>query len=112
VTDETLASVIPLREHRQGDVGVPGATGADLVMVEPGFVLGLLECLFDTPAGSGDRSEGSVARWSGVCRGGMTGADNVFVVCDSGGDRSQDQRGYRDGEHHGSVGDAFEVALA
>jgi hypothetical protein len=30
-------------------VGVPGPPGADLVVVEPGFALGLLEALFNRP---------------------------------------------------------------
>jgi hypothetical protein len=30
-----------VRQHRQGDVPVPGAVAADLVVIEPGFVLGL-----------------------------------------------------------------------
>jgi hypothetical protein len=55
-------------EHRQGDVGIPGAPGPDLVVIQPGFVLGLLETLLDAPPGPGDpgqvqqgRSAGSVA---------------------------------------------------
>lgn len=40
-------------EHRQGDVGVPGPIVADLVVVEPGLVLGLLERFLYMPAGSG-----------------------------------------------------------
>jgi hypothetical protein len=35
-------------------VGVPGPPGADLVVVEPGFVLRGLEALLDGPAGAGD----------------------------------------------------------
>jgi hypothetical protein len=34
-------------EHREGDVGVPGSVVTDLVVVEPGFVLGGLEALLD-----------------------------------------------------------------
>jgi hypothetical protein len=41
-------------EHGQGDVGVPGSPAADLVVVEPGFVLGGLEAFLDSPAGPGD----------------------------------------------------------
>jgi crotonobetainyl-CoA hydratase len=37
-------------EHRQGDVGVPRSPGSDLVVIEPGFVLGLLEAFLDPPA--------------------------------------------------------------
>lgn len=44
-------------EHRQGDVGVPGSPGADLVVVQAGFVLGLLEAFFDAPACSGGPGE-------------------------------------------------------
>jgi hypothetical protein len=40
-------------EHREGDVGTPGP---DLTLVEPGFVLRLLEAFLDPPAGSGDRA--------------------------------------------------------
>lgn len=39
-------------EHRQGDMGVPGSIAADLVAVEAGFVLGLLERFFHMPTGS------------------------------------------------------------
>jgi len=34
----------------KGDVGIPGAPGADLVLVEPGLALGLLQAFFDMPA--------------------------------------------------------------
>ena len=54
--------------HRQGDVRIPRSPGSDLVVVEPGFVPGLLEALLDPPAGLGDpdriqqgRAAGSVA---------------------------------------------------
>lgn len=40
-------------EHRQGDVAVPGVVGADLVMVQPGPILGELERFLDTSTGSG-----------------------------------------------------------
>ena len=36
-------------EHREGDVGVPGPPGADLVVVQAGFVLRGLEALLDRP---------------------------------------------------------------
>jgi hypothetical protein len=36
-------------EHGQGDVGVPGSPGADLVMVQAGLVLRGLEALLDRP---------------------------------------------------------------
>jgi hypothetical protein len=32
-----------VREHGQGDVPVPGAAAADLIVIEPGLVLGLGE---------------------------------------------------------------------
>ena len=41
-------------EHGQGDVGVPGPVVADLVLVEPGLVLGRLEAFLDRPPGPGD----------------------------------------------------------
>jgi hypothetical protein len=37
-------------EHGQGDVGVPGPPAADLVLIEPGLVFGLLEVLFSRPS--------------------------------------------------------------
>ena len=43
-------------EHGQGDVGVPGPLGADLVLVQAGLVLGLLEAFLDPPARPGDRA--------------------------------------------------------
>jgi hypothetical protein len=39
-------------KHRQGDVPVPGAPFADLVMVEAGLVLGLGEAVLDRPPGA------------------------------------------------------------
>ena len=36
-------------EHGQGDVGVPGPPGADLVVIQPGLALSLLETLFNPP---------------------------------------------------------------
>lgn len=32
-------------EHGQGDVGVPGQPGPDLVVIQPGLALGLMETL-------------------------------------------------------------------
>lgn len=43
-----------LGEHRQGDVGIPRSPGPDLVVVQPGLVLGLLEAFLASPTGSGD----------------------------------------------------------
>jgi hypothetical protein len=37
-------------EHGQGDVGVPGPPGADLVLVEPRLALRLLDAFLDMPA--------------------------------------------------------------
>ncbi len=34
-------------EHGQADVGVPGSPGADLVVIQPGLSLGLLEALLN-----------------------------------------------------------------
>src|SRR5690606_18404407 len=39
-------------QHGQRDVGVPGSVVADLVLVEPGFVLRGLEALLDRPPGA------------------------------------------------------------
>jgi hypothetical protein len=47
-----------------------------------------------------------------LCRGGVTVGTTVCVVCVSAGDRFQDQRGSRDGQHRGGVGYALEVAPA
>jgi hypothetical protein len=44
-------------EHRQGDVAVPGAVLADLVVVQAGLILGLGETVLDSPSGPGDGSE-------------------------------------------------------
>jgi hypothetical protein len=38
-------------------VGVPGSPVADLVLVETGLVLGLLEAFLDRPAAAGDAGE-------------------------------------------------------
>src|SRR5713101_2823796 len=40
-------------EHRQRDVPVPGVPLADLVVVQPGLVLGLGEAVLDRPPGAG-----------------------------------------------------------
>ena len=36
-------------QHREGDVAVPGAVAADLVVIEPGLVLGFCEAVLDAP---------------------------------------------------------------
>src|SRR5258706_8666721 len=41
-------------QHREGDVAVPGAVAADLVVVEPGLVLGLGEAVLHRPPCPGD----------------------------------------------------------
>jgi len=41
-------------EHGQGDVGIPGPPGADLVVIQPGLTLGLLEAFLYMPAAPGD----------------------------------------------------------
>ncbi len=46
-----------VREHRQGDVPVPGAVAAYLVVVQAGLVPGLGEAVLDRPPGSGDRDQ-------------------------------------------------------
>src|SRR5690606_36584011 len=46
--------VVGRGQHGQRDVGVPGSVVADLVLVEPGFVLRGLEALLDRPPGAGD----------------------------------------------------------
>jgi len=46
-----------VREHGQGDVPVPGAVLADLVVVQAGLVLGLAEAVLDGPPGPGDGGE-------------------------------------------------------
>ncbi len=53
-------------QHRQGDVGIPRPPRADLVVIQPGFVVGLLETFLDTPAGAGDPGQVQQARaaWS------------------------------------------------
>jgi hypothetical protein len=43
-----------VREHRQGDVPVPGGVAADLVVVQVGLALGGPEGLLDRPAAAGD----------------------------------------------------------
>jgi hypothetical protein len=43
-----------VRGHRQGDVGIPGPPVPDLVLIETGGVLGLLEKFLDGPAGAGN----------------------------------------------------------
>jgi hypothetical protein len=40
--------------HGQGDVGIPGPPGPDLVVIQPGLVLGLLEALLHVAARAGD----------------------------------------------------------
>src|SRR5487761_1521970 len=40
-----------VREDGQGDVPVPGAVLADLVVVQPGLVLRLAEAVLDSPPG-------------------------------------------------------------
>jgi hypothetical protein len=45
------------REHRQGDVAVPGVVFADLVVVQAGLVLGGLEGFLDAPPASGNADE-------------------------------------------------------
>ena len=40
-------------EHREGDVPVPGAVLADLVVIEPGLVLSLGEAVLHRPPGAG-----------------------------------------------------------
>src|SRR6266480_2655137 len=44
-------------QHREGDVAVPGAVAADLVVIEPGLVLGLCEAVLDRPPGPGHRGQ-------------------------------------------------------
>ena len=39
-------------EHREGDMAVPGAVAADLIMVQAGLVLGLGEAVFHRYVGS------------------------------------------------------------
>ena len=46
-----------VREHGQGDVPVPGAVAADLVVVQAGLVLGLGEAVLDSPARARYRGE-------------------------------------------------------
>src|SRR5450631_3204530 len=43
-----------VREHRQGDMPVPGWVEPDLVVIEAGLVFGLSETVLDGPAGAGD----------------------------------------------------------
>ena len=38
-----------VRQHRQGDVAVPGVVAADLVVVQPGLALGLLKAALNRP---------------------------------------------------------------
>ena len=40
-------------EHGQGDVAIPGVVAANLVVIEPGLVLGELERFLDRPARPG-----------------------------------------------------------
>jgi|SRR5450755_744109 hypothetical protein len=56
-------------EHGQGDVGVPGTPGADLVVVQPGLALGLLEALLDVPAAARDRGQAGGAGAAGPVAG-------------------------------------------
>jgi hypothetical protein len=46
------------RNHRQGDVPVPGQILADLVVVQPDLALGLLEGLLDPPPPARDPHQG------------------------------------------------------
>src|SRR6185312_15867007 len=39
-----------MREHGQGGPAVPGGPAADLVLIQPGEILGRLEGFFDAPA--------------------------------------------------------------
>ena len=51
-------------EHGQGDVGVPAPVAADLVVIQTGLVLGLLEAFLDVPArpgGPGQVEQGGAA---------------------------------------------------
>ena len=41
-------------KHGQGDVGIPGPPGADLVVIQPGLVFRLLEALLDMPPAARD----------------------------------------------------------
>jgi hypothetical protein len=52
-------------ERRQGEVGVPGRPGADLVVVQPGLALGLLEAFLDAPAAAGDPGQAAVLQRRG-----------------------------------------------
>ena len=46
-----------MREHRQGDVAVPGVVTTDLVLVQADLALGALKGLLDGPAGAGDSDQ-------------------------------------------------------
>ena len=61
-------------EQVQRDVGVPGAVVADLLVVEPGFILGALEALLDRPdrAPEPTRKSTPATGWSSVRRSGRT----------------------------------------
>ncbi|MEV6648944.1 hypothetical protein [Amycolatopsis sp. NPDC051371] len=41
-------------QHRQGDVPVPGVIETDLVVVQPGLILGRFKTFLDRPAGTDD----------------------------------------------------------
>jgi len=46
-----------VREHGQGDVPVPGAVAADLVVVQAGLVLRFGEAVLDSPSRARDRRQ-------------------------------------------------------
>ena len=49
-------------EHGEGYVAVPGGPGANLVVVEPGFVLGRSKAFLDRPASTGHVHEFTKSR--------------------------------------------------
>ena len=76
-----------VREHRQGDVSVPGVVFADLVLVESDLVLAGAEAFFDRPSSTGDIDEFTESGAPGVVAvvvGEFTGfhrlADHVLMV--------------------------------
>ncbi|MDT7746038.1 MAG: hypothetical protein QOE59_5116 [Actinomycetota bacterium] len=65
-----------VREHRQGDVAIPAAVAADLVVIQSDLVLRGLEGLLDRPADPGDPREltqRGVARGGGEVEGDVAG---------------------------------------
>ena len=64
------------REHREGDVPVPGVVAADLVVVQAGLVLGGLEALLDRPPGPGHGDQ----RPTAACRRGVAGEERQLAA--------------------------------